>query len=277
MQENIQKLNNNSLEVMINVLTGQIVSVKYKNKEYFHGGGKPKNMKNEHDLIPGTWPNSMLYMFPIIGKNSEGMSDADKYSLGSHGISRAITWIDSGLNRSEEQILLMQQYGGSNISNPRFKQGKGPENLNFLPYNLEQGIFVKDNSISLRQNIQNKSKEKMYYKFGAHPSFIFDPNNINKSYFLVGKNRQKLGLKEMINQSQGKAHMFNNSVEKIMFIDEIAEKTISLETENFGYMMLWTPGLKTEVICMEPTTSLEDYKVLEPEEIAIYNFIMKFS
>jgi hypothetical protein len=276
----IHTLNNGVLQVLVNEPTGQVISAIYNNNEYFHGGGKPEELKDELDKLPGTWPNSIIYTFPVIGKHFKDMPNLEKYSLGAHGISRALNWEKTDLFQNEG-LKLIQDYDGKKIPNPRFGRSNEPEFLQFLPYSLKQDLFLNSNLILFDQEIKNKSQQNMYYKFGVHPAFRFDPKNIAKCYFLVGFERKKLLLEDMIHQSNGEAFIFNRYIEEIYFVDEIAEKEIELSLKNdadhFDNMMLWTPGKETGVICIEPTTSLKEYKVLEPEEIAIYNFIMKFS
>lgn len=194
-------------------------------------------------------------MFPIIStaKNDAVILNDRKYLLGSHGLSRALPWIikESG----NDYIILVQEYGGSVIENPR--QGKLPGVMSFLPYTLEQTIIVRPNELLTDVVLKNTSERVIKYNLGMHPAFKVIGAR-DKIDFESDTRQERTSLKELVDSERA---IFYHGATEMTYHHE--KGLLIMGTKGFGEMMLWTSHDDLEnatMFCIEPVTNIPDQK-----------------
>jgi len=190
------------------VNNGQLVSFLYRNNQIMHIAEKADKTKEEtefwnHTEALGTWEYSGFEMLPIIGQypNGDGIFNGVEFSLGNHGISRALDYIDKRIKQNK--WVGTQIHNGSPIAHP-----KDPSRQVVWPYqfDLEKRLILANKSIRTEYKL---SGDVQPYQFGAHPAFK-GPEKPEYGEFTF--NNRTISLEYIMDKIQDKAPSMDSSM-----------------------------------------------------------------
>lgn len=238
----------------INILGAQLLSTEiFEGVELFYLS--PLNKKNN------TTRGGVPIIFPQFGNTGK---------LKKHGFARDLNWVkfDSKIINEEE------------IVNYKLVTSKFDE----LDWNFEAELtltfkLIKNLSLSISLEIQNKGMDSFSFTGGLHPYFCIKNRKNLKIYGL--ENSDYIDTDPLIstfhlNEDSGIERLFltNSDIEI-----ETGYKKLKLKTEGFDNWMVWNPGTLgakliddlpdndwNKFICIEPLVSL-DSVILQPNQI----------
>ncbi len=271
------KLSNGTLDAA--VFDGQLVSLEFNGRQYFHGGGLPEDKKTSEDKT--AWGNSEIVMFPVVGPVKDDLVDVGNARLIQHGIARALPFNQTSLIAGKgtiEGISLLQAYNGETVPNP-----KGTGKLNWpFNYKLAKRLRIIDDKLHAYFTLRNVSEQSMPYMFGWHPAFVSSGNG---TFQFDGSKRQPNVTLEEIAKEEGNAVLLEG-VDDVKFLD-MDGTGIDMKTAGFSNVMIWTPDQR--VYCVEPVTRLPvlekgkqgyfasdgDFRFLKPGREDAFNVVVR--
>ena len=145
----IHTIQNNFLTVQVKNAGAELCSIKDKaGTEYLF------------DANPAYWGRSAPVLFPFVGslKNKSFVYEGKSYQMGQHGFARDR---DFSLLQKEEASIW-------------FRLTSNEETLAIypLPFVLDIGYQLEDNSIRVLWNVHNPSDKSLLFSIGAHPAFL---------------------------------------------------------------------------------------------------------
>ena len=148
----IHTIQNNYLTVQVKNAGAELCSIKDKaGTEYLF------------DANPAYWGRSAPVLFPFVGslKNKSFVYEGKSYQMGQHGFARDR---DFSLLQKEEASIW-------------FRLTSNEETLAIypLPFVLDIGYQLEDNSIRVLWNVHNPSDKSLLFSIGAHPAFLCPP------------------------------------------------------------------------------------------------------
>ena len=243
-------------KISIEIFQGQIINLKKESFEYFHGGGKSEESKN--NLDKKGWSNSEIIMFPIVGPAKEFCVNVDEssFSQDQHGVARILTFDEK--KTSDKSICLTQTHDGKTlINNPKYlPSNKRPKNLEWpFAYTLEKQINLSDDKVIVTLTLINQSNEDMPYMLGWHPAFrvLGDDDNLFET-----DNGKQFNLNDILTASIDGAYILEG-INSIKYTNRKTGRGVELLAKDFGNMMLWSPGKDAGMFCTEPVTHLPDF------------------
>lgn len=276
------KIQDDEEKHLVTIVNGQIVSYEFKGEEFWHGGGKPEDMKLDADKLG--WPHSEIVMFPIIGKSLDHKvvnPDFSKsvFPLDQHGISRALNW--ELLDDKDNSFLFRQYYSGNGVLNPKFRKLGSPGKLRYMNFSLQKAAHLAHHGIVVQFVLKNLERYRlMPFNFGWHPAFRLsgDPRKV---YVLAGG--KSIPFIEVVRASQ-KAAYFMEKVSSVELIDEGAQRALSFDAVGTKDMMFWSPSFNSGMMCIEPLTHLPEpgsryfvegkYRTLKPGKEEEFMFLI---
>lgn len=260
---------------------GELVCAKQGEREYLHGGGKKEADKTEEDLRG--WQHSEIVMFPVVG-SVEGFKltiDGKTYNHDQHGISRYLPF--NTVHLSQRCNIFGQNFYEDSMPNPKTRTGKpNPETLDWpYPFSITKsfgligGSSAEESTIlDTNLTVRNIGEQTMPYMLGWHPAFkTFNGKGVFHRNFSVTPTAT---LDEVIEASKEGAYIMENT-RRILYQD--GRNSITMETNDFSHMMLWSPG--KEMVCIEPITHLPGTDInnaakLEPGQQKRYSVTTTF-
>ena len=254
----IEKINNNSLEVMIESKGAELVSL--------------KNMNNSEEYIweadPKYWGKHSPLLFPFIGfsKDNEYIYDGKTYPMTKHGFAR------------DKEFTLVEK---TEVS-LKYLLEDTEETL--LMYPFEFNLFVEyvlvDNKLEVNYHVVNKSKKKMFFSIGGHPAFkcnvasgdvylqfekeeILITNKINLDNGLIKEETEMVlekGSELRLNNKlfREDALIFKNlNSSWVMLHNKSTNKKLKFNFKEFPYLAFWRP--EAAFLCIEPWYGIADY------------------
>lgn len=222
------------VQAAFNLENSQMVSLKLKGEELFHGGGKPADLQEPGDAQG--WQNSEIVMFPVIGpvKGDLLRFEGREYPMAQHGISRHLPW--TIIEQRPDSIAFAQQYEGempvpnSKIAVPL----RWPHS-----FTLEKRFSLRPQGIDVTLSVTNDGAEQMRYMIGWHPAF----------------------------------RMLASKVDGMIVSDVQATRAVELRKDavEFGplrvssdlpFMTLWSPK-GSSLVCIEPMSRLQVWEGLD--------------
>ncbi len=171
------------------------------------------------------WYGQSPILFPVIGRllDDKYRLNGKEYSMQKHGIVRKKPF--KLINKTETSLT--------------FLQTSDEDSLKIYPYNFELYVTFEliKNSLKVTHKVVNKSKDVMYYSFGAHPAF-----NCEIGDYLEFDNPQKV-LNEQIDSE---SYLMDNQV---LLLNN--EKRITLEKNTFDNDALILSGYTDKVISLK--------------------------
>jgi len=258
---------------------GQIFSYSRKGVEFMHGGGKPEDIKDEHDKKG--WPNSEISMFPVIGSTDgvvlmDGNNEKHYPMGGKHGISRHLPWgVKTG--RTLSSVVFVQYHNGKSlIRNTRYHPDKpenGPEYFEWpFEFNQEKSVELTPTELRFGLTLTNLSNQQMPHRRGFHPAFKTQ-GPINEGEFIVSG--IKIPLEKIVEASQKGAYPLPG-VSNVYYRNKETGHGFLLYSNAPG-VVLWSPGIDSGMFCIEPVShmtkpvkpyfvDIEEHSVLLPGE-----------
>ncbi|MEK6898353.1 MAG: hypothetical protein AABX28_03280 [Nanoarchaeota archaeon] len=267
------RLQKGDVHARVNPVNGQLVGLSLEGTEYLHDG--------RVDSYDGKgWKNSEIVPYPIFGpaQNQKVIVGGRTFNLEQHGISRYLGF--KVIRREGGLISLMQIYDGRKVINPKHKQGnEHPENLTWLPYQLEKNFELTEDGLVCKLTITNKSNIEMPYMIGWHPAFR-TIGEIEEGLFF-DSNRIIASLEGVINISSipPEEALTIEGINSVEYRNK--ERGVRVSSEDFGNVMLWSPGREEGMFCIEHTSQLpltkgvhfkkpENFERLNPDETKTY-------
>ena len=247
------------------------------------------------------WGRHAPILFPIVGKliDDEYILDEQTYKMSQHGFARDNLFT---LFEKKKNYLC-------------FKLKENEQTLEKYPFSFELYISYQliENSLKISYKVINKDDRTMPFSIGAHPAFnwplenerkndsyfkFFDTNEIerlpltkdgisNKKEF-IPLSEEKLDLNKKVFKND--ALVIENLKDKtILFANDVNDKFIRVEFEDFPYLGLWSKPSGAPFICIEPWHGLADFtnhskkleekrniKLLEKDEVfeTSYNILI---
>lgn len=247
----------------VNPKNGQLVSFKLNNIEFMHGAGKPDELLEEHDTMG--WTKSDDIMFPIVGPVKSGIVEFEanntfeNHPHDQHGIVRLIK---PTVKQEDNKAIITYNYiANTRLKNPKHNTNKTRPEFISCPYSfiLTKTIEIKKAKetkakLQITFTIKNNSGIPIPFQFGYHPAFKADltkPHTIkaNKKEYTV-ENILEAATIKLDNTNKVKLQNNNSLKVKAKYIEpESNSKELS--------MMIWTPSKNSNMICLEPVSSLE--------------------
>lgn len=266
-------IKNDVIEVEISSFGAELQSIKKDGTEYLWQG----------DI--NSWKNRATNIFPYIGRLKEGkyIFENKLYEMGSHGFARNTDF--SCEKTSYNEII--------------FKMESSEDTLKQFPFKFDFLIkyIVKDNTLDIVYQVNNKGDNTMYFGLGGHPGFIVPLEEGLKfdDYFLEFSD-----VCNPINHLVSDSGLITNCVEYPLYqgkflnlkhslfdndalIFENMDKKLKIKSSkkgtreievyypNMKYLGIWhSPKKEVNFVCIEPWTSLpsredrtEDFKTQE--------------
>ena len=240
------------------IYNGQVVSYICNGIEYFHGGGKPVELKKGSDCFG--WQNSGIEMFPIIGSTNDNKVQIGSkfYPQDKHGVSRSLGhFVERGSVR--DSLFLVQKHDGiTHIKNVKYKPGSNsPEFLEWpFAFKLEKKIYLTEEDLTIGYSLTNLSEEEMPFMFGSHPA-LKNQGFYKKGIFMIGKHSiEQRTLEQVIEEStKGSGSLIIKGADKITYFNEESGRGFKFSSANFPYTAFWSPGEDAGMFCIEPLTN----------------------
>lgn len=217
------------------------------------------------------WNRHSPVLFPIVGKllDDEYIYENKTYKMSQHGFAR-------------DNLFTVCEQSKTKVC---FKLEENELTLEKYPFAFELYISYEllENSIKISYKVVNKNNKTMPFSIGAHPAFNWPLANEkkNNSYFKFTntKELERLPLKEngisdekeiitlckeklLLNKKTFKedALVIENLKEKtILFANNLNDKFIKVDFENFDYLGLWSKPSGAPFICIEPWCGVADF------------------
>ena len=217
------------------------------------------------------WPRHSPILFPIVGKliDDEYIYDNKTYKMSQHGFAR-------------DNIFTLFEKKKNYLC---FKLEQNKQTLEQYPFNFELYLSYQliENSLKIGYKVINKDDKTMPFSIGAHPAFNWPLSNERKndSYFKFYDTEELerfpltkdgiSGKKEFLPLFDGKlninkkvfkndALVIENLKEKtILFANNINDKFIRVEFDDFPYLGLWSKPSGAPFICIEPWHGIADF------------------
>ena len=218
------------------------------------------------------WGRHSPILFPIVGKliDDEYIYEDKTYKMGQHGFAR-------------DNVFILFEEKNNYLC---FKLKEDEKTLEKYPFAFELYISYElfENSLKISYKVVNKDEKTMLFSIGAHPGFNWPLADERKedSYFKfydtfeierlpltkdgISSKKEKLSLydgKLYLNEEIFKddALILENLKNKtILFANDINDKFIRVEFEEFPYIGLWSEARGTPFICIEPWHGIADFK-----------------
>lgn len=218
------------------------------------------------------WGRHSPILFPIVGKliDDEYIYEDKTYKMGQHGFAR-------------DNVFILFEEKNNYLC---FKLKENANTLEKYPFAFELYISYElfENSLKISYKVVNKDEKTMLFSIGAHPGFNWPLADERKedSYFKfydtfeierlpltkdgISSKKEKLSLydgKLYLNEEIFKddALILENLKNKtILFANDINDKFIRIEFEEFPYIGLWSEARGTPFICIEPWHGIADFK-----------------
>lgn len=280
--------------------TGEIVGIKNGQLQLLHGGGKDDSQKEGPDHIG--WKRSEIIMFPVVGPVGnykitvgDGCSEKER-PMDQHGISRYIPFTVSRI--SKKSISLIQEYAAeSPVRNGKHNDNEGKERPAIMawPYSfsIEKDISIHHlkchddfggytGFVNIDFHVMNRSDSIMPFMLGFHPAFRTYGTE-GSIIIEQGESAKDIALDGFLGKD---ITSFNKNTGDIFFRNSKYHMRIH---HTFGNTMVWCPKGTTEMVCIEPVTSIPStlensgyrlnapqFEFIFPDSTKIYNMRIFF-
>ncbi len=167
------EISNDGVTAKINELNAQLYSLARGKTEVMWPGGAPSEDPRRANLPRGSWPNSSLIVLPIFGPaiNNTIYVRGKPYSMGQHGLSRALPWTVSSSTSSSATFA--QEYSAGTKVVVKDVNSAFPNSFSTrVTYSIDsKGGLVFD------LGVQNKSELPMPFAAGFLPAFARKPDD----------------------------------------------------------------------------------------------------
>ena len=219
----IHTIQNNFLTVQVKNAGAELCSIKDKaGTEYLF------------DANPAYWGRSAPVLFPFVGslKNKSFVYEGKSYQMGQHGFARDR---DFSLLQKEEASIW-------------FRLTSNEETLAIypLPFVLDIGYQLEDNSIRVLWNVHNPSDKSLLFSIGAHPAFLCPPcgGGMDGCYLGFDLSPSLFDRDALIVEGKQAGRVWLADREKKPFV------TVEFNAPLFG---IWSPaGKNAPFVCIEP-------------------------
>ncbi|MDD4495540.1 MAG: aldose 1-epimerase family protein [Eubacteriales bacterium] len=256
----LQKIQNESLTIMISSLGGELQSIKDSEGAEYLWQGDPKY-----------WPNRATNIFPYVARLTEETYSLNgtKYHMAIHGFAKK-----SEMNPANE---------GQNCIDFSFLNSA--ESYEMYPYQFKYSIryTLNNNTLYISYEVENRDSKTMYFGLGGHPGFNvpLEPDLDFSDYYLAFEHKHQptmVGFTEYCFVSGQDAHfplvdgqylmlnhqLFDNDAiilknmdKRITLLSKKGKKSVTVSYPQMGYLGLWhKPKTDANYICIEPWTSL---------------------
>jgi len=217
------------------------------------------------------WNRQSPILFPIVGKlkDNKAIIDDKVYEMGQHGFARDMKFETVKDETNAKEYTL--------ISNE--------ETLKKYPYQFKLTVkyHIKDNTLTVSYEVENKDTKNIFFGIGAHPAFKCDYST-EKYYLEFEKEENEIGILQLEDGLISKARLKEEVIDdnKIYLTQNIFEKDaiimqniqsnkIFLKEKNkeepilefdftgFPYLAIWSKK-GAPFVCIEPWYNTADYK-----------------
>ena len=217
------------------------------------------------------WNERSPILFPYVGRFTNGkyLLNGKEYEMDIHGFARKLLY--RVVQKNETQIW--------------FELTDNEETYSMYPYHfcLKVGYLLEDDCVQITYQVNNCSKERMYFGIGGHPGFRLPldegldfsdyylefggtsfPTRIGhtEACFLSGMN-ESFPLKEdrylpLSHQMfDNDAIVLQNMADELTLKSDKGKRWVKVSYPNLPYLGLWhMPKTEAPYICIEPWTSL---------------------
>ncbi|MCW5516855.1 aldose 1-epimerase [Muriicola sp. Z0-33] len=211
---------------------GELISYQVAGHEYIHQKGSPG------------WGSSDTEMFPIIGPTADAGYRVQVPRANAlqdqHGILRELEY--QLLSKTENGAIYQKEYkSGTVVNNSKYPE-KSTARLLIWPFNFnfkKEFELVED---GLQITFTVSGERDMPYMLGYHPAF-----KLHSEQPYLETSEKRISLDEVL--AVGSRALEIPDCARIALMDE---NSITIETEGFGHLMLWTEV--PNMICIEPIT-----------------------
>ena len=285
----IYTLKNNEIEVKVNSLGAELVSVVSKSGfEYIWQGAQ--------------WPKHAPVLFPICGslRNEKYVFNAREYHIGKHGFAK---FYDFELKESSDTHVTLEL-------------ASNEETLAVYPFefSLSARFSIEGNALNVVFTLDNTGKIIMPYMFGWHPAFNLGGDAPINSFYIDFGDKKELSRHTLQNGpfinpfytayplKDGKYYLneeeiyandtmiFKDAPKKITLEGGNRNRTLTLEySDNLGYLCVWKyPSSDARYICLEPWSDIpsdgetpENFlsramSRISPSDLVNYEYIVTF-
>ena len=178
------------------------------------------------------WNRQSPILFPIVGKlkDNKAIIDDKVCEMGQHGFARDMKFeiVKDGTNTKEYAL----------ISNE--------ETLKKYPYQFKLIVKyqVKDNTLTVSYEVENKDNKNIFFGIGAHPAFKCDYST--EKYYLEFEKDAII----MQNIQSNKIYLKEKDKE---------EPILEFDFTGFPYLAIWSKK-GAPFVCIEPWYNTADYK-----------------
>ena len=252
----IKTLIDDDLKIQTSIFGAELISIKYKGKEYLH----------DETVF---WDKKSPILFPIVGrlKYGETRINGKDYKIPLHGFA-------SNMNFTE-------------IGEHSYKLTSNNKTLEQYPFEFELYVSysTNQNKLFFNYSIINIDNQTMLFGIGAHPGFKTkyfeektliefeeEENNIKiipvvlpegllsnetKDGNTLLKNRKILEIKKD-SFDQG-ALVFTDIKSKSIILKDNGKKILKFNFDEFKYLGIWSAKGEAPFICLEPWYNTADY------------------
>ena len=244
------------LEIQINNTGAELMSIKYKGKEYLH---------DETEF----WEGKSPILFPIVGrlKNGKTIINGKEYEMSTHGFAHGMTF--------------------EKIGDYSYKLESNEETLKQYPFNFELYVSYKieGNKLSVDYKVVNTDTQTILFGIGGHPGFkcnyfeektqiefeneednikiipVILPealmSNETEDGTKILTNKKILEIKK--NSFENDAIVFTDIKSKSVTLFDNGKKILKFNFEQFKYLGIWSAKGEAPFICLEPWYDPPDY------------------
>ena len=244
------------LEIQINNTGAELMSIKYKGKEYLH---------DETEF----WEGKSPILFPIVGrlKNGKTIINGKEYEMSTHGFAHGMTF--------------------EKIGDYSYKLESNEETLKQYPFNFELYVSYKieGNKLSVDYKVVNTDTQTILFGIGGHPGFkcnyfeektkiefeneednikiipVILPealmSNETEDGTKILTNKKILEIKK--NSFENDAIVFTDIKSKSVTLIDNGKKILKFNFEQFKYLGIWSAKGEAPFICLEPWYDPPDY------------------
>ncbi|WP_257985563.1 aldose 1-epimerase family protein [Bacillus sp. V5-8f] len=244
-------------------------------------GAEVRKVKHKKNGLDYMWTGDNAYwgrvspvLFPIVGRLKEDryQLNGQTYSLPQHGFLRDVMF-DLHEQTTTSVSFVVESAG-------RF--------TNVYPFEFKAFIhyMIKEDSLIVRWEIVNESKEEMYFSIGAHPAFKVPllGNETIEDYSLHftpagNKNVMEYELKDSLIHEKGMANdistiqlsdsLFVNdalvysNIDSITLVSNKSSHGVEVMFEEFPFVGIWSKymdanGTMAPFVCIEPWYGIAD-------------------
>lgn len=263
----IEKIENDLLSVEIALAGAELKTIYHKKKksEYLWQGS------NEW------WPRRAPVLFPIVGKlnNNAYTANGTTFSLAQHGFARDKEF--SVYEKSEDAIVFILQSDDALLK------------IYPYPFTLKVSYTLKKTTLHVGYEVENLSRQLMYFSIGAHPGFNCPLSNheVFSDYYLEfekaetldrylldeglfnGRTERVLTDERILNLNYElfikDAIVFKNLQSSFLLLkSKSSDYCLQFKFAEFPYLGIWTkPG--APFLCIEPWCGIADQKEFHGE------------